>query len=69
MMRFGKREGLRRSGLSSGLIVQHTLFLGLSLCRLNLLQGSGGSVPVFLTHSFDLGHLWDTEKVWGSKGL
>lgn len=71
MVRFCKRKGLRRSGLSSGLIVRLPLilFLGLSLCRSSLLQGPGWLGARVLTHACDLDHLWDTEKVWGSQGL
>ena len=59
-----------RSGFSSGLIVPLALlaFLGLSLCRLSILQGPRWLSLCVLAHSFDLDHLWGTEKVWGKQG-
>lgn len=70
-MRFCKGKGLIRSGLSSGLIVPlaFTSFLTLSLCRLSILQRARWLSLCVLMHSFDLDHLWDTEKVWGSQGV
>lgn len=41
---------------------------GLSLCRLSIPQGPRWLSLCVLTHSFDLDHLWGTEKVWGKQG-
>ena len=70
MMRFLQKKRCDKIRFLLWLIVPLGLisFLGLSLCRLSILQGPTWLSLRVLTHSFDLDYLWGTEKVWGEQG-